>query len=31
MPHAPVLDDLATPAEMIDADTRVGEIEALVG
>ena len=30
MPHAPVLGDLATPATVIDADTGVGEIEALI-
>ena len=30
MPHAPVLGDLATPVTVIDADTGVGEIEALI-
>ena len=30
MPHAPVLGDLATPVTVIDAETGVGEIEALI-
>ncbi|WP_433361860.1 putative bifunctional diguanylate cyclase/phosphodiesterase [Actinoplanes sp. CA-142083] len=30
MPHAPVLGDLATPVTVIDADTGVGEIEAMI-
>jgi hypothetical protein len=30
MPHAPVLGDLATPVTVIDVETGVGEIEALI-